>query len=249
MSILALCFTIVFILITICVSLREQLGLEKDLLISTIRSTIQLLIIGYVLKYVFQVNNFIFIVLIVLMMISVASRNAGKRGQGLDGIRWRIFGTIAFTEIITITLLVSLHIIPFTPQYIIPLSGMIIGNSMIASCLFLTQMKREVETSKGEIETLLSLGATPRRALQETLRRSVKSSMIPTIDSMKTVGLVQLPGVMTGMIIAGANPIEAVKYQILIMFMFACSAAMTSMILSLISYKMWFLKDLRLRSI
>lgn len=146
-------------------------------------------------------------------------------------------------------LLLGLGIVEPTPQYIIPLSGMTIGNAMVVSGLFLNQMKREVESSKGEIESLLALGATPRRAFQDVLKRSVKSSMIPTIDGMKTVGLVQLPGMMTGMIIAGADPVEAVRYQILIVFAFTSSAAITSILLSLMTYRQWFTSDMRLRSL
>lgn len=146
-------------------------------------------------------------------------------------------------------LLLGFRIVEATPQYIIPISGMTIGNAMVVSGLFLNQMKREVGASKGEIETLLSLGATVRQSIHDVMKRSVKSSMIPTIDGMKTVGLVQLPGMMTGMIIAGANPIEAVRYQILIMFAFSSSAAITSIILSLLSYRLWFTKDLRIQNI
>ncbi len=143
-----------------------------------------------------------------------------KRGKGLEGILWRIIFAVTTTEALTMVLLLRLHIIQPTPQYIIPISGMTIGNAMVVSGLFLNQMNREVQTSGGEIDALLSLGATPRQAIQQSLKRSIKSSMIPTIDGMKTVGLVQLPGMMTGMIVAGADPVEAVKYQILIMFAF-----------------------------
>lgn len=186
--------------------------------------------------------------MILVLMVSVASYHAGKRGAGLKGIIWKIAIAITSTELLMMGLLLGFRIIEATPQYIIPISGMTIGNAMVVSGLLLNQMRREVESSKGEMETLLSLGATARQAIQDVMKRSVKSSMIPTIDGMKTVGLVQLPGMMTGMIIAGANPIEAVRYQILIVFAFASSAAVTSIILSLLSYKLWFTKDLRIQN-
>lgn len=247
MSIVALSFTLIFIMITVLVSVWQKLGLEKDIVVGTIRSAVQLLIMGYVLQFVFNTDHPIFLFLIPLFMISIASWNAAKRGKSLKGVLWRIGAAIAATEVLTMGLFIGLHIIDPTPQYIIPMSGMIIGNAMIVSGLFLNQMNREVESSRGEIETLLSLGATTRQAIQVSLKRSVKSSMIPTIDSMKTVGLVQLPGMMTGMIVAGANPVEAVRYQILIMFAITSAAAITSIILSLLCYRLWFTKDLRLR--
>jgi putative ABC transport system permease protein len=247
MSTLALTFTLVFIMITMLVSVWQKLGLERDIAVGTVRSALQLLLVGYVLQFIFNSSHPMFILLILTVMISVASWNAGKRGIGLRGIRWRIVVAITATELLMMGLLLGLQIVKATPQYIIPISGMTIGNAMVVSGLFLNQMKREVQSSRGEIETLLSLGATARQAIQDSLKRSVKSSMIPTIDGMKTVGLVQLPGMMTGMIIAGADPIEAVRYQILIMFAFTSTAAITSIMLSLLSYRLWFTPNLQLR--
>jgi putative ABC transport system permease protein len=247
MSTLALGLTLVFIMITMLVSVWQKLGLERDIAVGTVRSALQLLLVGYVLQFIFNSSHPMFILLILTVMISVASWNAGKRGSGLRGIKWRIVVAITTTEVLMMGLLLGLQIVKATPQYIIPISGMTIGNAMVVSGLFLNQMKREVQASRGEIETLLSLGATARQAIQDSLKRSVKSSMIPTIDGMKTVGLVQLPGIMTGMIIAGANPVEAVRYQILIMFAFTSSAAITSILLSLLSYRLWFTQNLRLR--
>lgn len=249
MSYIALSFTLIFVMITMFVSMWQKLDLEKDIAIGTIRSAIQLLLVGYVLMFVFQSKHPMFILLIISVMMTVAALNAGKRGKGLPGIRWRIALSIGCTEVLMMALLLGLNIIEATPQYIIPISGMTIGNAMVVSGLFLNHMKREVESNRGEVETLLCLGASARQAIQDSLKRSIKSSMIPTIDGMKTVGLVQLPGMMTGMIIAGADPVEAVRYQILIVFAFTASAAITSIILGLLSYKLWFTTDLRMASI
>lgn len=247
MSILALSFTLIFVMVTMLVSVWQKLGLERDIAIGTIRSAAQLLLIGYVLQYIFSAAHPVYLLAIVAVMIGTASWSAARRGQGLRGIGWRIVLAISATELLLMTLLLGLHIVEATPQYIVPLSGMTIGNAMVVAGLLLNQMKREVESSRGEIETLLALGASARQALQDVLKRSVRSSMIPTIDGMKTVGLVQLPGMMTGMIVAGADPVEAVRYQILIAFAFTGSAAITSILLGLLSYRLWFTDDLRLR--
>lgn len=249
MSFLALSFTIIFVMVTMLISVWQKLDLEKEIAIGTIRSAIQLLAVGYILQFIFHSEHPALILLIVTFMITVASMNAGKRGQGIRGARRKIALSILTTELLMMGLLLGLNIIEPTPRYIIPISGMTIGNAMVVSGLFLNHMKREMETSKGEIETLLALGAAPKRAIQDALKRSVKSSMIPTIDGMKTVGIVQLPGMMTGMIIAGADPIEAVRYQILIVFAFTSSAAMTSILLSQLTYREWFTKDMRLRDL
>ncbi|MDH4619479.1 ABC transporter permease [Brevibacillus sp. AY1] len=149
-----------------------------------------------------------------------------------------LWQTVNYWKIQTVTLfLIRLN----------PMSGMVIGTSMIVCGLYISQMNRETETARGEIEALLALGATSRQAIQGTLRRAVKASMIPTFDTMKTIGLVQLPGMMTGMIIAGASPIEAVRYQILTMLTFSSAAAISSVMISLLSYQLWFTSDSMLR--
>ncbi|WP_442601546.1 ABC transporter permease [Paenibacillus sp. KN14-4R] len=247
MSNLALALTLTFVGITILLSMKQKLGLEKDILIGTLRATVQLLAVGYVLQFVFATQHVLLIGCIIAVMILVAAWNAGQRAKGVAGVFWRIVLSIVCTEIVTLGLLLLLHIIEPTARYMIPLSGMIIGNAMVACGLFLNQMKREVAGMRGEIETYLALGATVRQAVHPVLQRSVKFSMIPTIDSMKTVGIVQLPGMMTGMIVAGANPVEAVRYQILIVFSLSASAAIASIILSMLSYRLWFTADTRLR--
>ncbi|MCZ8515848.1 iron export ABC transporter permease subunit FetB [Paenibacillus filicis] len=249
MSNLALILTLVFVLITILASMWRKLGLEKDIAWGTVRGSIQLFLVGYVLHFVFQSEHILLTLLIIGIMIVVAAWNAAKRGKGVQGILWRIIIAISVMEIITMSLLIGLQIIEPIPKYMIPLTGVLMGNAMVVSGLFLNQMNREIQSSRGEIETLLSYGATALQAIQVSLKRSVKTSMIPTIDNMKTVGLVQLPGMMTGMIVAGADPIQAVRYQILIMLITSASAAITSIVLSMLSYRLWFTKDLRLRPV
>ncbi|MEK5028287.1 ABC transporter permease [Paenibacillus sp. FSL M7-1046] len=247
MSLTALSFTLLFVIGTMLISIWQKLGLEKDIAIGTIRSAVQLLAVGYVLQFIFQAEHMAFVILIIFFMIGVASFNAAKRGKGLPGLVWRIAVAISASELMMMGILLGLNIIDATPQYIIPISGMTIGSAMVVSGLFINQFKHEVQQNKGEIETLLSLGATAQQAMQTVRARAVKFSMIPTIDGMKTVGLVQLPGMMTGMIIAGANPVIAVRYQILIVFSFTSSAAITSILLSVLIYRLFFTAGLRLQ--
>ena len=243
MSLFGLSMTLIFVAFAVFISIWQKLGLEKDLFIGTIRSAVQLLLVGYVLQYIFHTDQPLFVILILLIMIAVATWNVSRRNKSLRGIGIRIGAALFTTEVITVGLLLILKIIPFSSQYIIPISGMTIGNAMVVSSLYLNQMSREITSNRGEVETLLALGAAARQAVHPLLKRATKSSMIPTIDGMKTVGLVQLPGMMTGMIIAGASPLDAVRYQILIVFAFASSAALTSIMLSLLTYRLWFTKQ------
>ncbi|MFC3746850.1 ABC transporter permease [Paenibacillus sp. GCM10012306] len=247
MTLTALSFTLLFVMGTMMISIWQKLGLEKDIAVGTVRSAVQLLVVGYVLQFIFNADHVIYIILIILFMIAVASWNAAKRGKGLPGLFWRIALAISVSEVLMMGILLGLHIIKATPQYIIPISGMTIGSAMVVSGLFINHIKQEVQSNKGEIETLLSLGATAQQAMQKVRASSVKFSMIPTIDGMKTVGLVQLPGMMTGMIIAGTDPIIAVRYQILIVFSFTASAAITSILLSVLIYRLFFTAGLQLK--
>ena len=138
---------------------------------------------------------------------------------------------ILIVEAITQGFLLLLHIVPATPQYIISISGMIIGNSMVIASLFLNRLKGELDMRKDEVLLVLSLGGSQKQSIYPILKQSIRSSLIPTIDSQKTIGLVQLPGMMTGQIIAGADPIQAVRLQLLIVFLIMTAATLTSIIL------------------
>jgi putative ABC transport system permease protein len=236
MSYFSLALTLIFVLIPLLLSKTFQLGLERDTIIATVRSIIQLLLIGYVLQFVFDSESFLFIFLMVAIMIGAATQNARKKGAAIKGITWKIAITLIFIEILTQGILIGFGITPPTAQYIISISGMVIGNSMVLSILFLNRFTAEVENHQDQTELILSLGGTPKQAIHSQLIAAIKASMIPTIESQKTVGLVQLPGMMSGQIIAGADPIQAVQFQLLILFLLLTNAAVTSIMLGFLSY-------------
>ncbi|MCA1025918.1 iron export ABC transporter permease subunit FetB [Cytobacillus kochii] len=240
MTFFQLSLTLIFVLIPILLSKTFRLGLEKDVLIATIRSIIQLLAVGYVLQFVFDSESFFYIFLMIILIITAAVHNARKKGVMIKGITWKLILTYCFIEVLTQSVLISLKIIPATAQYMIPISGMIIGNAMVLSILFLNRFTAEIENRAGEVELLLSLGGTPKQAIHRQLMTSIRASTIPTIESQKTIGLVQLPGMMSGQIIAGADPVQAVMFQLLILFMLLSSAVITSIILGFLSYPTMF---------
>ncbi len=246
MSFLTLTITLIFVLIPLILSKTLRLGLERDTIIATIRSIIQLLAVGYILKFVFDTESLFYIFLMVALMIGVATQNAQKKGASIRGIAWKVGVTLVFVEVLTQSILIGFNIIPATAQYIISISGMVIGNSMVLSILFLNRFTAEVETHQDETELILSLGGTPKQAIHTQLMNAIKASMIPTIESQKTVGLVQLPGMMSGQIIAGADPVQAVQFQLLIMFLLLTTAAVTSVMLGFLSYPTLFNERMQL---
>ncbi|WP_100402527.1 ABC transporter permease [Bacillus sp. FJAT-42315] len=236
MSLFTLSSALVFVFLAIILSKSLKLGLEKDLLISACRATIQLLLIGYVLSFIFSADHPLFILLMISLMIGVAAQNVVKKGHGFPGIHLRVLATLVIIEIIAMTFLLGLNIIPPAPRYVIPISGMIIGSSMVICSLLLNRLKAELQSRKAEVLVILSLGGSPKQAIQAILKDTIRSSLIPTIDGTKTIGLVQLPGMMTGQIIAGADPIQAVRYQLIIVFSLLAMASLTSIILGLLLY-------------
>ena len=247
MSWLALSLSLGFVGLAAIVSRYQELGLEKELAIAVVRTLIQLTIAGYVLSYVFAAHHLIYTGLMLTLMMGVAAQSAAKRGKEIPGALRIVLLGIVISEALSLILLLLLGI-PGTPQYIIPLSGMIIGNSMVASGVTLNRLSSEFKLRRGEVELALSLGANPKKASLAVVKAAVKAGMIPTIDSMKTVGLVQLPGMMTGQILAGADPIQAVRYQILIMFMISGATAITSLIVVLQGYRTYFSPEAQLIS-
>lgn len=236
MSFITLLITLIFVLIPLFLSKTFNLGLERDTIIATIRSIIQLLAVGYILQFVFDAEHIIYMLLMIVVMIGAATQNARKKGITIKGITWKLVATFTFVEVLTQSILLGLQITPPTAQYIIPISGMVIGNSMVLSSLFLNRFTSELDSRQGETELILSLGGTPKQAVHKQLITSIQASTIPTIESQKTIGLVQLPGMMSGQIIAGADPVQAVLFQLLILFLLLTTAVVTSIMLGYLSY-------------
>lgn len=247
MSFLTLTLALIFVLIPLILSKTLKLGLEKDTIIATVRSIFQLLIVGYILKFVFASEHYIFIILMLMLMIGAATQNARKKGRSIKGMTWKLVVTFLFVEVLTQAILIGFHITPPTAQYIIPISGMVVGNSMVLAILFLNRFTAEVEARHDETELILSLGGTPKQAIQTSLITSIKASTIPTIESQKTIGLVQLPGMMSGQIIAGANPVQAVQFQLLILFLLLTTAVVTSIMIGFLSYPTLFNKRMQMQ--
>ena len=224
------------------ISFLKKLDLEKDLLIGTLRSFVQLIAVGYALELVFDLNNLWLIFLVILIMVMVGGQTAGSRTKGsLNGFTISTF-SIGVGTFFTIGGLPLLGVINADPKYVIPLAGMTIGNSTTASALALERMHSEMKSKKDQIEQALSLGVTSNQAVEHTFKATVTAAMIPTLNLMKIVGLVQLPGAMTGMILAGASPLQAVKLQIIVVYMLICAVSISAVITTKLSQSTYFTK-------
>ena len=231
-SIINLVVAYIFVLILILIVRNEDIGHEKQIIIASFRMTIQLILVGYVLTYVFEnPNPYITIVILLIMetfaIFNIYSRVERKLSNSLKliiGISM-FGGTLAS---ILFFLFIVINIEPwFMPQYFIPISGMLIGNSMTGISLGAQGLITGINDNKERIENALMLGATPEKATKDIQNRSFYNAVLPTINSMIGMGIVFLPGMMTGQILAGAAPLTAIKYQIAIMMGILGSVTLT----------------------
>jgi putative ABC transport system permease protein len=211
---------------------RMRLGNTKSLLIAATRTVLQLLLLGMVLKVVFAASNLYWIALLSTIMLLAAGREVMVRQKKRFVGSWGfLLGTSSmFVSAFSITLLALLVIVQpepwYLPQYSIPLLGMLLGNTLNGITLGLDSLTRNAWEQNSIIDGRLALGETWSNAISDIRRDSIRVGMIPIINAMSVAGLVSLPGMMTGQILAGTPPLEAVKYQILIMFLIAAGTGM-----------------------
>lgn len=229
----------------------ERARLERDLLIGTIRCFAQLMVIGYVLKAIFQADRWYWVVLTLSVMIGVAGfeavRREKKKAPGTYPIVIAAIGGSTLL-VIAFTVLFVVRVKPwYNPQYVIPMMGMLISNAMNGASLLVNRMRGEFASNRDLIEAKLSLGATPAQAVERLVTDAIRAAMIPAINYLMVIGLVALPGMMTGQIIAGADPSESVRYQIAIMYMITASNALTIYVTARFAYRRYFTDAHQLR--
>jgi putative ABC transport system permease protein len=234
------------ILISGAISLALRLGLEWRLLVAAVRTVVQLLLIGLVLKWIFGNSTWYLVLAMMAAMTSIAAISAIRRtgrsypGMWLDSLlsMWAsswLMAAVAVYGVVQVHPWYAPH-----PQYAIPLLGMILGNTLNGISLGLDRLGEELASHRDQVETLLALGATRWEAARGSIRQAIRTGMIPTINSMMVVGLVSLPGMMTGQLLAGMDPWEAVKYQIVIMFLIAAGTALGTFSIVLLGYRRLF---------
>ncbi len=230
-------------------SLYQRVKLETDIIVGTIRTFVQLIAIGYALKLIFDLDHILLILLTVLVMVLIGGHTASRRANlFFSGFPISTL-SIGLGTFFTLGFMLLLGIINADPKYVIPLGGMMVGNSMNASALALERLDSEVKGKKALVEQALALGTTSSQAIEDSFRKTVKAAMIPILNVMKVIGLVQLPGAMTGMILAGASPISAVTIQIIVMYMLVSSVTISAILTTLLARNQYFTKNHQLAEV
>jgi putative ABC transport system permease protein len=228
------------VMIAIAFSYYQKLKLEKEIIIGILRAVVQLLVVGYLLEYIFGMENPLFTTLLILFMTFNAALNAAKRGEGIEHGFAISFVSILAGTFVTLSVLIVSKAIKYEPYQIIPVSGMVISNAMVALGLCFRNITSQFRSRREEVEIKLSLGADMMTASKGIIRDSIRTALLPTIDSAKTMGIVALPGTMTGLILAGTSPIFAVKYQIMVVFMMFSTTSIASLIACYLAYRKFF---------
>lgn len=218
------------VLVAVGIATWQRLGISRDVVIAALRALVQLIAVGAVLAWLFAHAGVAGALAWIVAMTVVAANESRRRGRGIPrAYRAALLGITVGTAA-TLGVLVAGGVISTEPQVLIPIGGMVVSGSMQAASLTLTSLRRSAVENRAAVEAALSLGLPAHQAFASEMRTAVRTALIPTIDSTRVVGLISLPGTMTGLIIAGVDPLVAIRYQIIVMYMLLAAWAVSSLV-------------------
>lgn len=240
---------LVLVALAVAVSFWRRADLERDIVVATVRSFVQLTAIGYAIELIFEADTIWLVLALLSAMIGFGAFTARSRAKKVPGAFWPLLIGLTVAAATTLGLLVGLGIFEPTPRYLVPVGGMVIGNAMTASAVALNRLGDELGESRAAIEATLALGATAREAAVPYVRRALRSGTITLVDSTKTTGLIFFPGTMVGMLLAGADPIDAVRLQLILLYALLGSVATSALVATGLAYRKFFTPAEQLREL
>ncbi len=239
-------------LIPIAVSRLLRLALDTDLLVGTGRVFVQLIVVGHILNWVFHLNHPLPVLGVVVVMTVVAGYNAAKRA-GLPGLPVTMIATgvigVSSIALASFVFYLIVGITPYyNPAYVVPIMGMALNGAMNSLAVGARALDHGIRDGRERIEAALSVGATANQAAGHVVRHALRQAMVPTINSLMTAGIVQLPGMMTGQIIAGVEPTLAVRYQIVVFYLLTAVTALATISGTLVLARRYFTEAQQLKS-
>jgi putative ABC transport system permease protein len=218
--------------LALVVSRRLRLRLEKELVVSAARALVQLGAVALAIDLVFSYLGLS--ALLILLMLGAAAWTSSRRLAGVPGGEWIAAASIAAGSAVALVVLFAGRAFPLEPRYLIPIAGMLVGNSMTATSLAGARLRDDVVAHTGEIEVRLALGDTASQALARHRVTAATSALIPTVDATKNVGIVFLPGAFVGMVLGGASPLEAAQVQLVVLFMLLGAVSVAGMVAAIL---------------
>ena len=239
--------SLVLVAIAVVASRWQHADLEEDIVVAVARSFVQLTAIGFVIDIIFEEDDFGLVVALIAVMVIFGAFTARQRARRVPEAFWPLLGALSVAAAGTIGLVVALGIIEPEPQFLVPVGGMVVGNSMTAAAVALNRLGEDVHDRARQIEATLALGATSSQAVAPLVRRSLRSGMIPLVDSTKTTGLIFFPGTMVGMLLAGADPTEAVRLQLILLYVLLGSVSIAALMATTLARRNFFTPAQQLR--
>ena len=239
--------SLVLVGVAAAVSFWRKADLEKDIGIAVVRSAIQLIAIGYVINAIFDSDSLALTFGLIAVMVVFGALQARQRAKKVPNAFWPLLIALGIAGGATLGLVVGLGIFEAKPRFLVPVGGMVVGNSMTAAAVALNRLGDEITDRGREIEATLALGATSTEAAAPSMRRSLRSGMIALVDSTKTTGLIFFPGTMVGMLLAGADPTDAVRLQLILLYVLLGSVALAGLIATSLAYRKFFTPAHQLR--
>jgi putative ABC transport system permease protein len=240
--------SISLVLLAAVVTWQQRLGITRELLVASLRAFVQLVAVGALLLFVFHLGLLAAFAWLAVMT-GIGGVVAGRRARGLPDATRVAVVAIAVGTASTMGVLLALRVIAVKPEVVIPVGGMVVSTAMATTAVTLRRTRDAVPEQRGAVEARLSLGLTARQAFEPVRRSSVRLALTPAIDTTKVVGLISLPGAMTGLILAGVEPLEAIRYQIVVMYMLLAAAALASLVSSRMAESALFDEGERLRQV
>jgi putative ABC transport system permease protein len=218
------------VLVAVGIASWQRLGITRDVVVAALRALVQLVAVGAVLAWLFAHAGLAGALAWILAMTLVAANESRRRGRGIPHAYASALVGIVVGTASTLGVLVLGGVISTEPQVLIPIGGMVVSGSMQAASLTLTSLRRSAVDNRAAVEAALSLGLPAHQAFAREMRTAVRTALVPTVDSTRVVGLISLPGTMTGLIIAGVDPLEAIRYQIIVMYMLLAAWAVSALV-------------------
>ena len=239
--------SLALVVVAIVVSRWRRADLEQDIAIAVVRSALQLFAIGYVIQAIFDEDSLWLVAALIAVMVVFGAHTARARARKVPDAFVPLLISLTLAAVATLGLVLALGIFEPEPRYLVPVGGMVIGNAMTAAAVALNRLGDDVADSARQIEATLALGASSAEAAAPIVRRSVRSGMITLVDSTKTTGLIFFPGTMVGMLLAGADPTDAVRLQLILLWVLLGSVAISSLAATGLAYRGFFTPAHQLR--
>jgi UDP-glucose/iron transport system permease protein len=238
---------LILVAIAVALSLWQRLGAEREIVVAAVRAALQLTALGLVIDVIFETDSLAWTLALLAAMVVFGAFTARGRAKGVPNALPVLLVALSVSAVATVGITVAIGIVAATPRTLIPLGGMVIGNAMVGAATSLHRLAAEMRSSAAEIEARLSLGATAQEAAAPVVRQSLKTGMIGIVDKTKTAGLVFIPGTMVGMLLAGADPTDAVRLQLVLFYVLLGSVAISAVVATTLASRRFFTPSHQLR--